>query len=91
MQEIDEPVPRLNLFCTLFALAPQFAGTGQSVLQCMSRRETRQHLNIKGSGFFDFCTSVFCSPCGLLQESQELTEWEEGRLRIDERDDDEDW
>ncbi|TFK23009.1 PLAC8-domain-containing protein [Coprinopsis marcescibilis] len=42
------------------------------LLQCQSRGEVRGRYNIEGGGCGDCCTTLCCTPCDLVQESQEL-------------------
>jgi Cys-rich protein (TIGR01571 family) len=42
------------------------------VLQMMNRGNVRNRYNIKGGGCGDCCTSFWCAPCQLVQESREI-------------------
>ncbi|KAJ7598429.1 PLAC8-domain-containing protein [Mycena floridula] len=41
-------------------------------LQCMTRGDMRKRYGIRGNAFMDFCAAMWCTPCELSQESQEL-------------------
>ncbi|KIM38005.1 hypothetical protein M413DRAFT_448050 [Hebeloma cylindrosporum] len=42
------------------------------ILQMINRGHVRSRYNIKGGGCGDCCTSLWCAPCQLVQESREL-------------------
>ncbi|KAF9524352.1 PLAC8 family-domain-containing protein [Crepidotus variabilis] len=50
-----------------------FAACGLGfIFQMVNRGHVRHRYNIKGSGCGDCCTSFWCSPCQLVQESREI-------------------
>ncbi|KAM0751819.1 PLAC8-domain-containing protein [Meredithblackwellia eburnea MCA 4105] len=75
----EAPV-HLGLFCCLYTISPHFFGIGQTLLQTLSRVQTRQRYLIRGDPFTDLLIAGFCAPCSLVQESREIAD-EENELR----------
>ncbi|PPR05319.1 hypothetical protein CVT26_011577, partial [Gymnopilus dilepis] len=62
-------IMQASIFCLNCCLAKS---ERCSLSQMMNRGSIRARYNIKGSGVGDCCTSFWCTPCELTQESREL-------------------